>query len=876
MKRRNLFFISFLSIFIIVGILFIFTASEIKAKAVEINGMRMQIDNNNPLLISALYGDPDDKLWYGNTLTGAWDLIPDDVKPYSVLELHPGKICKPTSCIPKDTPELRAWYTMMLDEAQENDIPVMLVIMSAGEINTVPVDWLEEQFQKYSVLKGVLNIENYWIYNDRLATNSAKYIEACAKYGAYFIWHDHKKACWERIMSNEALYSACKKYKDNVILTFKNTPISDDAGTDSIINGFWLSDLCGNWGGSMDTWKWWEKSYTTVFSGRGNRDMRSYCSEPEAMLGMEMMNIYANGGTVYNFECPAYTFAANDVSTPAFNKAIIPFFRYAMNNPTVTKQEVIDNTKIMFWAKDGGMSQMGDFYRDLSSDDETMPLYDTGRYGIIPVIPAQLTEEDVINKFPNVDIITKKSPELSRKVEYFNSKYPQMYDGTAFAQIVGNRWFIYNSNANVNERQYANLPLYTNSCKSMNLDITPHTYAIVEENTESIHIILNNYRVDKTELWARSGDWSSSWGQGEVNISNWVSESYAVNPQDMDMRTTEIKLFGHNSDDMPQINISGDDGHYNYEEQWDKQEHIYTITINHNGNVDILINASGDGPSDYPQPDDFEQENIALYKETSQSSILYGAESSRAVDGNINGDYGQWSVTHTKLEEHPWWTVDLGEIYDISEVIVYNRTDNCSDRLSDYEVSILDSNQSQVWSNYQENMPDKGLIKLRTGGIAGRYVKIQLRGSNYLSLAEVVVHGYRKNLALEGSATQSSTEYGGNAYKAIDGDTSGDFSRGSVTHTSNENQAWWMVDLGDEFNLSEINVFNRTDACTDRLRDYSVIILDANNNEVFRDIRQNEPNPMEQFLLDIKGKYVKIQLNGANYLSLAEVQVFGK
>ena len=65
--------------------------------------------------------------------------------------------------------------------------------------------------------------------------------------------------------------------------------------------------------------------------------MRSYASEPESMLAMEMMNVYTNGGTVYNFECAAYTFMDNDVPTPAFLNGIIPFFRHAIKNPAPSK-----------------------------------------------------------------------------------------------------------------------------------------------------------------------------------------------------------------------------------------------------------------------------------------------------------------------------------------------------------------------------------------------------------------------------------------------------------------------------------------------------------------------------------------------------------
>jgi hypothetical protein len=35
-----------------------------------------------------------------------------------------------------------------------------------------------------------------------------------------------------------------------------------------------------------------------------------------------------------------------------------------------------------------------------------------------------------------------------------------------------------------------------------------------------------------------------------------------------------------------------------------------------------------------------------------------------------------------------WWQVDLGSKKNISQIIIYNRTDCCANRLSNYQVSI--------------------------------------------------------------------------------------------------------------------------------------------------------------------------------------------
>ena len=183
-------------------------------------------------------------------------------------------------------------------------------------------------------------------------------------------------------MSNKAFADAAAKYPKNLVIATKNTPIRDDASTDSIVNGMWLTGVCDNWGASMDTWKWWEKHFTKPFDPVGTRprDMRSYASEPEAMIACEMMNVYANGGTVYNFECAAYTFMDNDVATPAYLNAIVPFFRFSLNNPAPSRKDVLARTKAVFWEKDGGIDSLPNFYKGLSMDDESLPLYDSGRY----------------------------------------------------------------------------------------------------------------------------------------------------------------------------------------------------------------------------------------------------------------------------------------------------------------------------------------------------------------------------------------------------------------------------------------------------------------------------------------------------------------
>lgn len=145
--------------------------------------------------------------------------------------------------------------------------------------------------------------------------------------------------------------------------------------------------------------------------------------------------------------------------------------------------------------------------------------------------------------------------------------------------------------------------------------------------------------------------------------------------------------------------------------------------------------------------------NIALGKSTRQSTTNGNAESARAVDGNVNGAWSGGSVTHT-LEglEEQWWEIDLnGQSSQISEVKIYNRTDCCSERLSNYYVFVSDkpfTSQSVVETLAQEGVQaffeseaagSPSVIKIDRGG---RYIRIQLtKGTLPLAIAEVEVLG---------------------------------------------------------------------------------------------------------------------------------------
>lgn len=135
-------------------------------------------------------------------------------------------------------------------------------------------------------------------------------------------------------------------------------------------------------------------------------------------------------------------------------------------------------------------------------------------------------------------------------------------------------------------------------------------------------------------------------------------------------------------------------------------------------------------------------ENIAAHKSASQSSIAYGGEASRAVDGNRDNAWNHRSVTHTDFQDHSWWKVDLEKEEAVGTVRIYNRGDgDVANRLSNFDVILLDKDGNEVARKHVDSLNSQPTVDVQFSGDNARYVKIELNKSKTpLSLAEVEVY----------------------------------------------------------------------------------------------------------------------------------------
>ena len=144
------------------------------------------------------------------------------------------------------------------------------------------------------------------------------------------------------------------------------------------------------------------------------------------------------------------------------------------------------------------------------------------------------------------------------------------------------------------------------------------------------------------------------------------------------------------------------------------------------------------------------------------------------------------------------------------------------------------------------------------------------------------------NLALNGSAIQSSTYGNGGASIAIDGNRTGSSPwTADLQHTTNEAQPWWEVDLGSYSQIDLVKVFNRSDCCQERLANFYVFVSSAsmasvsdlnsllNSSGVESFYVQGELGAQGDIPIDSEGRFVRIQKLDQGILHMAEVEVMG-
>ncbi|XP_028281532.1 fucolectin-like [Parambassis ranga] len=139
------------------------------------------------------------------------------------------------------------------------------------------------------------------------------------------------------------------------------------------------------------------------------------------------------------------------------------------------------------------------------------------------------------------------------------------------------------------------------------------------------------------------------------------------------------------------------------------------------------------------------------------------------------------------------------------------------------------------------------------------------------------------NIARGGKVTQSSVGWNGLPERAIDGNRASNWPQESCTHTNDDQNPWWRLDLLQTYKINTVTITNRQDCCPERLNGAEIRIgnsLNDNGNAnpscaVITSIPAGMTKTFE--CKGMEGRYVNIVIPGRKeYLTLCEVEVNGQ
>lgn len=145
-----------------------------------------------------------------------------------------------------------------------------------------------------------------------------------------------------------------------------------------------------------------------------------------------------------------------------------------------------------------------------------------------------------------------------------------------------------------------------------------------------------------------------------------------------------------------------------------------------------------------------------------------------------------------------------------------------------------------------------------------------------------------KNVAPEGYALQSSTDHGGTAGRAIDSNTNGNWNNNSITHTDKDAAShWWQLTLPKVYSIENIEIYGRTNCCKHRLSDVHVFVSETPfgtetleelvaDNDIWHHYYDGQMPTHYTIPVDVNGRYIRIQKESPEALSLAEVEVYAQ
>ena len=534
------------------------------------------------------------------------DLIPDDVKPYVCMNLSLSCQYDTEKNVYKMPQNAVRTYKSWATVCQHNGMWFTCQPASGGHthIQDNDLETFEYFYKRYPNFLGWNYAEQFWGFdepNDKSSSTQtsrialfAKLVNMAHKYGGFLtvsfcgnIW-SHPLNPMGMMKRNKDLLAACKNYPEAILWLYKYTTSSCFYNNESVTFGPFFSGLAKSYGVRYDNCGWNGALDALLGEGHGKK------YPVAAGIGTVMEQSAVNGGAVWdgpeliwtedfqnlnNSTIEGYS-RRNWGTFAGFRNAWLDMFRKIIDGTIYipSREEVVGRTKIVVindvntgndeqkyaaWGTlyDGLYKQNDPFNRGNGQwMDNFCYFKKTGRYAAIPLVIGLY--DDVANSVP---VKVKKSGYNSRwgtqtkKVNDFNEQYPEVSKGDLYVSRLKNQLVTYTPYTYMNSKKTASaeLPLLYNTCDSLRLTFGKLSSGLIREYADHIDCYLNNYRNDTTTMVL-----------DKIEVTG-VKEK----------PTSQLSK-------RVQATLSST-------EEFDEKKGVYTLSVRHNGPVDITINCSG-------------------------------------------------------------------------------------------------------------------------------------------------------------------------------------------------------------------------------------------------------------------------------------------
>ncbi|MBR1410097.1 MAG: glycosyl hydrolase family 98 [Prevotella sp.] len=534
------------------------------------------------------------------------DMVPEDVKPFVIFNIA-------TSSSDDKSADGPAIYDSWMKVCAQNRVWAMIQCAS-GAYNRMPDDGntkaYEKYFEEYPNFLGFNFAEQFWGFGDEGQVDFptrlqlfADLMPICHQYGGYLAvsftdsYYSAAKMPMAYLKRNAQMREFLTEDAEHFLCFEKYTLKKNFLDIESNCLGQWLGGYAGQYGIRFDSSGWLSKDDVTDDTQGASDFVRAAGAIPIAEHMMLTGETIMDGPELTWTECSQEKSETtvdgykrrNWGWFPQFNNISLDLFRKILDGTIriMSRKEVIERTKVCIVNDiNNNPDSEGErnsyltpetlfdgLYRSEQDQDGSQNHWLNNRWwmktsGRYPTIPQVYSEVEGMTNIKKSEYDSRWTT-ISDKKEELDTLFAEEYKGDIYAGRHENGWVTYNPYQYDEKRDNGKricgmsttrakgvIPFKYNTCDSISLSYAPYSLGIMKEYNDHITIYLTNYQTTDS------------------------------------LSTDTIRIAGANIQPTVEWKDRGNHTASSVETSW--KDGVLTVSVEHNGPLDISIACKGD------------------------------------------------------------------------------------------------------------------------------------------------------------------------------------------------------------------------------------------------------------------------------------------